>query len=103
MTLKIDAEKWVYVIVQNPNSDDHIVGQLDAENEISFIPVFMDKESATQGMLHMAKEKGKKYEIQAIIFEDLERYAAEGKLLIFVLNDEGEVIDKRAPFQTPDQ
>ena len=103
MTLKIDAEKWVYVIVQNPNSDDQIVGQLDAENEISFIPMFMDKESATQVMLHMAKEKGKKYEIQAIIFEDLERYAAESQFLLFVLNDEGEVIDKRAPFQASDQ
>jgi hypothetical protein len=103
MTLKIDAKKWVYVIVQNPNSNDQIVGQLDAENEISFIPMFLDKESATQGILHMAKEKGKKYEIQAIIFEDLERYAAESQFLLFVLNDEGEVIDKRAPFQASDQ
>ena len=100
MTLQIDAQAWVYVMVQNPESDNQIVGQLDAKNEISFIPIFMDKESATQGMIHMAKEKGKKYEIQAILFEDLEKYAAQSQVLIFVLDDEGRVIDKRAPIQS---
>jgi hypothetical protein len=50
-------------------------------------------------MLHLAKEKGQKYEIQAIIFEDLERYAAQSQFLLFVLNDEGEIIDRRTPYQ----
>jgi hypothetical protein len=99
MTPQIDGQAWIYVMVQNPESDDRIVGQLDAENGVSFIPVFLDKASATQGMLHLAKERGHKYEIQAIIFEDLERYAAESRFLLFVLNDEGEIIDKRTPYQ----
>ncbi len=99
MTIEIDGQGWVYVMVQNPESDDRIVGQSDAENGVSFIPVFLDKASATQGMLHLAKEKGNKYEIQAIIFEDLERYAAESQFLLFVLNDEGEIMDKRTPYQ----
>lgn len=99
MTRQIDARAWVYVMVQNPGKDDQIVGLLDAENDISFIPLFMDRESATRGVLHLAKESGKKYEIQAIIFEDLEKYAAESRFLLFVLNDRGEVIDKRGPFQ----
>ena len=103
MTQQIDADAWVYVMVQNPEKDDQIVGQVDAENDISFIPMFMDKESATQGMIHMAKEKGKKYEIQAILFEDLEKYAVESKFLIFIIDDEGRVIDKRAPFQSQQQ
>jgi len=97
MTQQIDAQTWVYVMVQDPDNDNRIVGQVDAENDISFIPMFMDKESATQGMLHMAKERGKKYEIQAIMFEDLEEYAAESQFLIFLLDDQGRVIDKRAP------
>ena len=50
-----------------------------------------------------AKEKGKKYEIQAIIFEDLERYAADSQFLLFVLDDQGNVIDRRAPFQATAQ
>ncbi len=97
MTQQIDADAWVYVMVQNPERDDQIVGQVDTDNDISFIPMFMDKESATQGMIHMAKEKGHKYEVQAILFEDLEKYAAESQFLIFVLDDEGRVIDKRVP------
>jgi hypothetical protein len=99
MTLQIDGQAWVYVVVQNPDRDDRIVGQLDAESGVSFIPAFLDKASATQGMLHLAKEKGNKYEIQAILFEDLERYAAESQFLLFVVNDEGEIIDKRTPYQ----
>lgn len=103
MTQQIDAQTWVYVMVQDPDNDNRIVGQVDAENDISFIPMFMDKESATQGMLHMAKERGKKYEIQAIMFEDLEKYAAESQFLIFELDDEGRVIEKRAPSQSQQQ
>ena len=101
MVQPIDATSWVYVLVQNPGSDDRIVGQKDAENDISFIPMFMDKDSATNGSIHIAKESGHKYEIQAIIFEDLEKYAAEGQFILFVIDDAGKVIDKRAPFQSP--
>jgi hypothetical protein len=100
MALKIDADKWVYVLIQNPGADDRIVGQMDTENDIAFIPTFMDKEAANQGVLHMAKEKGKKYEIQAIIFEDLEAYAANGRFILFVIDEDGKIIDKRAPYQS---
>ncbi len=99
MTQQIDAHAWVYVLVQNPGTDDNIVGQIDEEHDISFIPMFLDKDAASQGVLHMAKEKGKKYEIQAIIFEDLEKYALEGQSILFVIDSDGKVIDKRAPFQ----
>lgn len=99
MAQKIDAHSWVYVLVQNPGTDDQIVGQTDTENNLSFIPMFLDKESATHGAIHLPKQKGRKYEIQAIIFEDLEKYAAEGQFILFVIDDEGKIIDKRAPFQ----
>ena len=100
MTQHIDAHAWVYVLVQNPGTDDHIVGQIDEAHDISFIPMFLDKEAANQGVLHMAKDKGKKYEVQAIIFEDLEKYALEGESILFVIDGDGIVIDKRAPFQS---
>lgn len=95
MTLNIDANAWVYILVQNPGADERIVGQEDTQNDISFIPMFMDRDSANAGVVHIPKEKGKKYEIQAIIFEDLEKYAAENKFILFVIDDEGKVIDKR--------
>ena len=97
MTETITATSWVYVLVQNPGGNEHIVGQHDGQNDISYIPIFMNKDSAMQGILHMAKEKGQKYEIQAIIYEDLERFAAKGGFIVFVVDDEGNVIEKRVP------
>ena len=97
MTKSISATSWVYVLVQNPGGDEQIVGQRDTESDIAFIPVFLDKDSAMQGVLHMVKEKGKRYEVQAIIFEDLAGYAARGGFVLTVLDGEGQVIEKMAP------
>ena len=97
MTEEITATSWVYVLVQNPGGDEQIVGQHDGQSDISFIPMFKDKESAMQGSMQMVTEKGRKYEIQAIMYEDLERFAAEGGFILFVVDDEGRVVDKRAP------
>ena len=97
MTKEINAASWVYVLVQNPGGAEQIVGQRDLESDIAFIPMFLDKDSAMQGVVHMVKEKGRKYEIQAIIYEDLASYAAQGGFILFVLNAEGQIIEKRAP------
>lgn len=101
MTTDISATSWVYVMVQNPGADEKIVGQNDPEKKITFIPTFTEKESAQQAMFHMPKERGQKYEIQAIIYEDLERYAAEGLSLIFLLDADGNIIEKIVPGQRP--
>lgn len=97
MTKEIKATTWVYVLVQNPGGAEQIVGQRDVESDIAFIPMFLDKDSAMQGVVHMVKEKGRKYEIQAIIYEDLASYAAQGGFILFVLNAEGQIIEKRVP------
>ena len=97
MTPKISATTWVFVLVQNPGGDEQIVGQHDIENDIPFIPMFLDKDSAMQGVVHMVKERGRKYEIQAIIYEDLAGYAAQGGFILMVLDGQGQVIDKLVP------
>ena len=97
MSTEIKATSWVYVLVQNPGGAEQIVGQQDVESDIAFIPMFLDKDSAMQGALHVVKEKGRKFEIQAIIYEDLASYAAQGGFILFVLNAEGQIIEKRAP------
>jgi hypothetical protein len=93
----IRATTWVYILVQNLGDGEQIVGQHDKTNDIAFIPMFLDKESAMQGVLHMALKKSKKLEIQAIIYEDLENYAAQGSFILFVLDAEGRIIDKKVP------
>ena len=97
MTPKISATTWVFVLVQNPGGNEQIVGQQDAENDITFIPVFLDKDSAMQGVVHMVKEQGKKFEIQAIIYEDLAGYASQAGFILMVLDGQGQVIDKLVP------
>lgn len=97
MEPKLDNATWVYVQIQNPGSADHIVGQHDEKHDVSFIPVFLNKESAIAGFAQLPKEKGHKYEIQAIIFEDLSRQAASRGFLIFVLDEEGNILKKLTP------
>jgi hypothetical protein len=90
--MTITATTWLYVVILKTGPSEEIVGQTDIEHDISFIPAFLDKESAQQAMLHLHLEKKKKYEVQAIIYEDLARHAAENGFLVFVLNDEGKVL-----------
>ena len=101
MEEKIKATTWVYVLIQNPEGNEKIVGQQDTENDIAFIPMFLDKDAAMQGSLHMIKERGQKYEIQAIIYEDLERFAAQGGFILFLLDEDGHVVEKRVPNSVP--
>jgi spore cortex formation protein SpoVR/YcgB (stage V sporulation) len=90
----IQANTWLYVTVQKSGSGEQIVGQTDAESDISFIPAFLNKESAQQAMFHLPLEKKKRYEIQAIIYEDLAVHAAESGFLIFVLDEDGKVLER---------
>ncbi len=101
MTEKTEATSWVYVLVQNPGGEEQIVGQTDPQNRISFIPTFRQREDAMQSVMHLAREKGKKFEIQAILYEDLERYASRGGFLIFILDESGAITEKRAPSIPP--
>lgn len=92
--MSIEATTWLYVAILKTGPGEQIVGQTDIEHDISFIPAFLDKDSAQQAMLHLKLDKKKKYEVQAIIYEDLARHAAENGFLVFVLNDDGKVLER---------
>ena len=92
--MSIDATTWLYVTIQQGSGGERIVGQTDAENDVSFIPAFLSKEAAQQAMFHLPLEKKHKYEIQAIICEDLLRHATQGGFVIFVLDEDGKVMER---------
>jgi len=92
--MTIEANTWLYVAVQKNGPGEQIVGQSDPEHDIAFIPAFLSKESAQQAMFHLHLEKKKKYEVQAIIYEDLARHAMEGGFMIFVLDDDGKILER---------
>ncbi len=90
-------DTWVWVVVQDPGGDEQFLGQLDEENNVSFIPAFFQKEDAEQCFLQLHRQKGLKYEIQAIFFDELSKDASKHGFLIFMLNAEGEILEKITP------
>lgn len=88
-----DQEKdtWYYIVVQNPGtSAEQILGYKDKEAEETFIPAFKSKEIAQQCFLLMPKDiMNQKYETQAIIKEDLIRFAKKENFEVFLLDDKG--------------
>jgi len=94
MTETIKNDEWVYVLVQKSGQTETIVGQRDTQNDIDFIPLFKTRDTALQGITQLVKESDQTFEIQAIIYEDLLRYANNGSFLLFVLDGRGRILSK---------
>ncbi len=94
MSKLVKNDQWVWVVIQDPGGSAQFLGQHDTETDVSFIPTFLEKEEAEKGLELLQREKGRKYEVQAILFEDLSQRAAENGFMIFILNGSGNVLDK---------
>ena len=94
---KIEETRWVWAVVEDPGGSEHLLGQHEATKDIRFIPAFLDKEIALRAFSCLTLEPGKKYEVQAIIFEDLNRYALEQGWPVFFLGPDGKVLKKISP------
>ncbi len=92
-----DEDQWVWVVVQDPGGNEQFLGQHDEQEDISFIPVFADKEAAQQGLLSLTRQPGHKYEVQAILREELLKDAAAGGFMIFLLSETGDILKKIKP------
>jgi hypothetical protein len=90
-------DQWVWVVVQDPGQQEQFLGQLDQQENISFIPAFHSKEAAQQCFMSLARQKGSKYEVQAILYQELSKNAAADGFMIFLLNENGEVLEKIKP------
>ncbi len=87
-------DTWYYIIVQNPGTpDEQFVGYMDEETGLTFMPCFENKEIAQQCFLLMPKDAiNNKYEIQAVIKEDLMSLAAKNRYDVFLLDDKARII-----------
>jgi len=90
------SDTWYYVVIQNPGiSNEHFLGYTDPETEKTFIPVFKSKEIAQQCFLIMPKDiMNEKYEIQAMLEDDLIDQAQNTDYEILLLDEKGRVIEK---------
>lgn len=94
MTETIKNDEWIFVLIQKSGQTETIVGQHDTQNNINFIPFFKSRDTALQGVTQLVKEPDQTFEVQAIIFEDLLRYADTGNFLLFMLDGRGRVLSK---------
>jgi len=97
MKEEIKPDTWIWVVVQNPGPDEQFLGQHYEDQKVSFIPAFFEKEDAQHCLIHMATNKGDKYEVQAIYYKDLAEDAAKHDFMIFMLNADGEILEKLKP------
>ena len=97
MSTLIKENPMVWVVVQNDNGNETYVGQHDQELDIVYIPFFREKDDAQRGKIMMRKDKGRKYEVQAIRCRELARDAARSGFLLFLLDEDGRVLEKIDP------
>jgi hypothetical protein len=97
MSKTIQEDQWVWVVVKDPGGNEQFLGQHDEAEGISFIPVCLEKEAALQCLDLLAQEKGVKYEVQAIQYENLAPKAAAAGFKLFVLDASGKVLDQIEP------
>lgn len=93
---------WVFVAVENSGGREGFVGYRDAPSGVSYIPAFYSKEAAQACFINLPREPGKKYEIQAVFFEELIRDAVANTFLIFMLDGEGRILLKIDPAAVAD-
>ncbi len=89
-------DTWYYIVVQNPDTPSALfVGYTDKDTNATFIPCFKTKEIAQQCFLLMPKDiMNEKYEVQAIIKEDLMNHAEKNSYKIFLLDDKGKILEQ---------
>ncbi|MFH1489785.1 MAG: hypothetical protein ABII06_12865 [Pseudomonadota bacterium] len=97
MSELVKEDQWVWVVVQDPGGDEQFLGQHDEERDISFIPVFLGKKEAEEGLSLLSRERDRKYEVQAILIEDLSLRAAANGFTLYILNGKGEILEKMMP------
>jgi hypothetical protein len=94
---ELNADTWIWVVVQDAGGNEQFVGQHNEETNVSFIPAFYQKEDAEQCLIRIARQKGKTYEVQAVLFENLSQDASKNGFNIFMLSAEGDILKKITP------
>jgi hypothetical protein len=93
----IKDDQWVYIVVHGPEGNEQLLGQQDEEFHVSFVPVFLKKEAALMNLNLLAREKGRNYDVQAILYEDLVARIGGQGFMIFILDGSGKVLEKIDP------
>ena len=94
MEEKASAKGWVYVVVCNPENKPTFLGLHNKDKKFDFIPVFETKDAANDCFLSLPREKGSKYEIQAVHIEELYEDAAKNGFVVAMIDNDGNVVER---------
>ncbi len=83
---------WVYTFVCEPGPKESFFGLFDEEKNVNVIPVFRNKDDANDCFLTMPREKGKKYELQAVHIGDIQEIAAKNGFVVTLVDGEGRLV-----------
>jgi len=86
------GEGWLWVVVRAKETDRHYLGLYDEEQDVNFIPAFESKEEANDCFLQLPREKGKKYEVQAVHIEELTKDAEKAGFSVAIVNGDGKIV-----------
>ncbi len=92
--MKLEKDRWLWVIVQDPGGNEMFLGQYDEKKDISFIPAFYEKDEAKASLDFINKDDKVKYEVQAIKYGLLEQYCKANNFVVFICNASGEILEK---------
>jgi len=92
MATKEQIKGWVYVFVCEPGSDESFLGLYNEGEDLNLIPTFRSKEDANDCFLSLPRERGKKYELQAVHIDELNEQAAENGFIVAMVDSEGKII-----------
>jgi hypothetical protein len=95
MTISIAKQTWVYAVFNFSSGDEQLTGFQD-QNGGTFIPVLKTSNEAEVFLGYIPREPGTRYEVQAIIFEDVLKYARANGSLVYLVNEKGEILEKEA-------
>ena len=85
------GEGWLWVVVSDKETEGHYLGLHDEEQDVNFIPAFENKEAANECFLQLPREKGKKYEVQAVHIEELTKDAEKAGFSIAIVDGDGKI------------
>ena len=89
---KEQVDVWIYVFVCEPGANESFLGLYNEEKDVNFIPAFQTKEDANDCFLTLPRQKGKKYELQAVLIEELQEEATKNGFAVALVDSDGKVI-----------
>jgi len=88
------TDTWLYVIVRDPGTNgEEFLGFSDENTNEKFIPAFKTKQDAKACFALLPKDAfNEKYEVHAVIEEDILGAAKDQGHAVFLLDEEGKIL-----------